>query len=87
MPGHLVGQTRDGGEQGVGFGAPAESERPEPQDFLPLQQYRLRRSLAISFLHAMNVSFVASVGGIVLLDGASVLVDVVDVSAKFNPVF
>ena len=38
VPGHLVGQTRDGGEQGVGFGAPAESERPEPQDFLPLQQ-------------------------------------------------
>ena len=29
VPGHLVGQTRDGGEQAVGFGAPAEHERPE----------------------------------------------------------
>ena len=39
----------------------------------------------------MNVSFVASVGGIVLLaqiqDGASVLVDVVDVAAVLKPVF
>ena len=34
-------------------------------------KYRLRRSLAISFLHAMNFSFVASVGGIVLLYAAS----------------
>ena len=29
VPGHLIGQTRDGGEQGVGFGATAERERPE----------------------------------------------------------
>ena len=30
VPGHLVGQTRDGGEYRVGgFGAPAERERPE----------------------------------------------------------
>ena len=27
VPGHLVGQTRDGGEQGVGSGSTAENER------------------------------------------------------------
>ena len=28
VPGHLIGQTRDGGEQGVGFGAAAERDCP-----------------------------------------------------------
>ena len=37
VPGHLIGQTRDGGEQGVGFGTTAVRERSESQKCSPRQ--------------------------------------------------